>query len=191
MKLRAVSEGLAKFERHEALELLLFESIRRRNTNEIAHRLTDGRESLLAVLTEDLAFLRSADGVGPVSAALVASVLPETAARLADGLRNSGPIDRWSVLPPADLRLNAMGEAGAVLCLDPDGRLTDWLPAPSALDLLRVDRGADEKKPASRWILIREDAARALTERFGPLPACFPFAARIGIVYPDHRMEGI
>ena len=193
MRLRALEEGLAEFRDHEAVELLLFESIPRRNTNETAHRLTDGRDTLLDALREDPRALQSADGIGPVSAQLVASVLPETAARLTDALRlrDAGPLDRWALLPLADLRLNAMGEAGAVLLLAADGTLTDWLPAGCADELLRTDRLADAKDPASRWILIREDAACALTERYGPLPACFPFAAKIGVVRPDHRMEGI
>ncbi len=56
---------------HEFLELLLFYSIPRANTNEIAHRLLDRFSGLAGVLRADLHELSAVEGVGEKSALLI------------------------------------------------------------------------------------------------------------------------
>lgn len=58
----------ASFEDHELLELILFYSIPRVNTNETAHRLLDRFGSLKGVLDAPYSSLMGVDGIGPNSA---------------------------------------------------------------------------------------------------------------------------
>ena len=53
MRQRFLKSGLESFADHEALELLLYYAIPRRDTNPIAHRLMERYGSLTAVLGRD------------------------------------------------------------------------------------------------------------------------------------------
>ena len=190
--------GLDRFEVHEAAELLLFESIRRRNTNETAHALTERFGTLTAVLKASPEELIRVPGIGPVTAGRIASILPGTARRMTDALREEEPLGRWSLLAAADLRLNVMEECGAVLLLNRALRLTDWLPARDPCALLRLYGQAEERTlageesdPAFRIVLIRRDAADRLTTLSPSLRDCFPDARRILVLTPDRRMEEV
>ncbi len=196
---RKALHGLDRFEIHEAAELLLFESIPRRNTNETAHALTDRFGSLTALLKASPEELVRVPGIGPVTAGRIASVLPDTARRMTDALREEEPLGRWSLLAAADLRLNVMEECGAVLLLNRALRLTDWLPARDPCALLRLygqaeertSAGEGESAPAFRIVLIRRDAADRLTALAPTLRDCFPGARRILVLTPDRRMEEV
>ena len=63
--------GLESFESHNVLELLLFYSIPRRDTNEIAHNLIDHFGSLVNVLDAAPEELSKVEGVGEASATLI------------------------------------------------------------------------------------------------------------------------
>lgn len=78
---RFEKEGLAHFEDHNILELLLFYSIPRRDTNEIAHSLLDTFGSLQNVLTAPPEELRKVPGIGPGSVSFL-RLLFETAQKL-------------------------------------------------------------------------------------------------------------
>lgn len=60
--------GLDGFEDHEALELLLYYAIPRRDTNEIAHRLMERYGSLAAVLAAPVEDLQRVEGIGECAA---------------------------------------------------------------------------------------------------------------------------
>lgn len=63
LKKRFLENGLDSFEPHNILELLLFYSIPRKDTNEIAHDLLDKFGSLSAVFNADIDELVKIDGV--------------------------------------------------------------------------------------------------------------------------------
>ena len=65
---RVRRDGLDNFEEHQVLELLLFYSFRRGDTNELAHRLMERFGSFSAVLDADPAELEKVTGCGPQSA---------------------------------------------------------------------------------------------------------------------------
>lgn len=65
---RMMKEGLASFKDHEVLELLLFQSIPRRDTNKLAHRLLDQFGSLAGVLNATPDRLMMVKGVSEVTA---------------------------------------------------------------------------------------------------------------------------
>ena len=59
-----LEEGMEQFEPHNVLELLLFYSIPRQDTNETAHRLIDTFGSLSAVFDASVEDLVKVEGVG-------------------------------------------------------------------------------------------------------------------------------
>lgn len=75
MRRRFLETGLAGFADHEALELLLFYAIPRRDTNALAHQLLNRYGSLEAVLAAPVEDLQKMEGVGQ-SAALLLRLVP-------------------------------------------------------------------------------------------------------------------
>ncbi len=80
LKSRFLREGLDSFEDHQVIELLLFQTIPRIDTNPIAHRLMHRFGSLSAVLEADPKDLASVEGVGPNAAAFL-SMMPQVTRR--------------------------------------------------------------------------------------------------------------
>ncbi len=76
LRARFLKEGLANFEEHTALELLLFYGRPRCNTNEIAHALLARFGSFAAVLDAPLEDLLEVEGVGETTAILL-KMIPE------------------------------------------------------------------------------------------------------------------
>ena len=76
MRRRFRETGLEGFADHEALELLLYYAIPRRDTNELAHRLMDDFGSLAGVLDASAQELQQVEGVGENTAAFL-KLLPE------------------------------------------------------------------------------------------------------------------
>ena len=64
MRQRFLKSGLESFADHEALELLLYYAIPRRDTNPIAHRLMERYGSLTAVLSAPAEDLKKVEGIG-------------------------------------------------------------------------------------------------------------------------------
>lgn len=76
LKDRFLKEGLSNFEDHNILEILLFYSVPRADTNEIAHRLLKKFGSLSAVFDASVEELCTVDGIGVHSATLI-KLIPE------------------------------------------------------------------------------------------------------------------
>ena len=75
MRQRFLRGGLDAFADHEALELLLYYAIPRRDTNPLAHALMEQYGSLAAVLTAPVEDLQKVEGIGE-SAAILLSLVP-------------------------------------------------------------------------------------------------------------------
>jgi DNA repair protein RadC len=84
LRKRFIEEGLDAFEDHQALELLLFFALPRRDTNELAHGLLRRYGSLSAVLDADPVDLARTEGIGETAASLL-SLVPALTRRYADG----------------------------------------------------------------------------------------------------------
>ncbi len=76
LKRRLEREGLDAFQPHEALELLLFHTVARRDVNPLAHALIDRFGSLHGALEAGFAALSAVPGVGARTAALL-SFMPD------------------------------------------------------------------------------------------------------------------
>lgn len=67
--LERLESAEGSLQEHELLEILLFNAIPRKNTNELAHRLLSAFGSLRAVLGAEMAQLKAVPGVGESTAA--------------------------------------------------------------------------------------------------------------------------
>ena len=84
LRSRFLENGLDTMENHVALELLLFYSIPRGDTNPIAHRLIEKFGSLSAALDAPYEELLETEGIGP-SSALLLKLIPELCRRYHNG----------------------------------------------------------------------------------------------------------
>ncbi|WP_455500519.1 JAB domain-containing protein [Gemmiger sp.] len=75
MQARVERDGLESLAEHEALEYLLFLSIPRADTNELAHRLLRHFGDFCKVMEAEPAELMQVEGIGPKSARLIATVM--------------------------------------------------------------------------------------------------------------------
>ena len=71
LRSRFIEHGLDNFNELNALELLLFYAIPRRDTNGIAHALLDRFGSLSAVFSASQEELQDVEGIGENAAALI------------------------------------------------------------------------------------------------------------------------
>lgn len=76
LKDKFIKDGLDNFEPHELLELLLFYSVPRKDTNEMGHALIDSFGSISAVFDASMESLKSVKGIGDTSAVLI-KLIPE------------------------------------------------------------------------------------------------------------------
>ena len=102
LRSRFLKEGLDNFEPHNVLELLLFYSIPRRDTNDVAHNLIDRFGSLSATLDAPYDELLKVPGVGANTATLIKMITS---------------ICRWYMVDrTSDIRtLNSVEKAGEFL----------------------------------------------------------------------------
>lgn len=125
LKKRFLEEGLDSFEPHQVLELILFFSIPRKDTNETAHKLLERFGSLSGVFEAGVKELTDVEGIGENSAFLI-SMIPQLSRRYLN--------DRWRDKP----ELNSSSKAGDyavslfagrtyevfyVICLDAQNRV--------------------------------------------------------------------
>lgn len=131
MRDRFVENGLAGFAPHEALEMLLFSTIKRQNTNPIAHDLVAHFGSFSAVLEATPEQLEQVPGIGAESAFLLSLILP--LARYAEreqlGERPVITNYRESKAYCKHLFSGKTEEVLYVVCLDAQGRALRAVPA--------------------------------------------------------------
>ena len=125
MRQRYLVSGLEGFADHEALELLLYYAIPRRDTNPIAHALMERYGSLSAVLTAPVEDLKKVEGIGE-SAAILLKLAPQLyrKARLTD--TGQELVLNSAERAGAYLLEKFVGEKNEVvyqLCLDRKGKL--------------------------------------------------------------------
>lgn len=80
MKERFAKAGLDGFDDHNAVELLLFYALPRKDTNELAHKLLKHFGSFTALLEADFSELCSIDGIGE-NAAVLLKLIPQLSRR--------------------------------------------------------------------------------------------------------------
>ncbi|MDR0898000.1 MAG: DNA repair protein RadC [Oscillospiraceae bacterium] len=131
MRARYKAGGLTGFAPHEALELLLFYAIPRRNVNPLAHKLIAEFGSLRGVFAAPLERLRKIPGLGEGAALLL--TLPQALGAFIDA---EDPPRRPLMSSRLDaqryctrLFATAREEVLYVICLDGQGRVLKAVPA--------------------------------------------------------------
>ena len=129
MRRRFLTSSLDSFASHEALELLLYYAIGRRDTNPIAHALMDHYGSLEAVFAAPVEDLMKVKGIGETSAILL-KLVPQLVrkarlerVKVGDTILNDSK-DAGSFL--LDLFEGEMAETVYQLCLDGKKRLLSY-----------------------------------------------------------------
>jgi DNA repair protein RadC len=125
LRRRFLSEGLDGFEPHQALELLLFYAVPRRDTNALAHALISRFGSLAGVFDAHVSDLEKVEGIGRHSAVLISMMKPlwRMYRRESSG---RGPLldTRNAACAYAlDLFAGRSAEALYLLCMDANSRL--------------------------------------------------------------------
>ena len=125
MRRRFLETGLEGFADHEALELLLYYAIPRRDTNPIAHALMERYGTLSAVLSAPVEDLQKVEGIGGSAAVLLSLVSRiNRKARLADAAQET--VINSAEQAGAYLLERFAGETREVvylMCLDRKGKL--------------------------------------------------------------------
>ncbi len=95
---------------HKIVEMILFFSIPRKDTNEVAHRLLERFGSLSGIIDAPFEYLEKVEGVGPHTAALFKLFMPVSRAYLTDKAKISR-------LPDLDASKNQLCRYLQVKCL--------------------------------------------------------------------------
>jgi DNA repair protein RadC len=126
LKNRFLAEGFDNFEPHAILEMILFYSVPRRDTNPIAHRLLDYfGGSLNSVFDAPIEELIKVDGIGINTATLI-KMFPEVCRRYLLEMRETGKIIKSSedaakcFIP---MFIGKTNELVVVMCIDAKGKL--------------------------------------------------------------------
>lgn len=197
MRRRFLGGGLDHFADHEALELLLFYAIPRRDTNPIAHELMNRYGSLSAVLSAPVEDLQKVDGIGE-NAAVLLKLVPHLChkARIADAERQDVVLNT-SARAGSYLLEYFSGEKNEViyqLCLDRKGkalcckRLGDGNVGSAALDIRRMVENAILCNASAVILAHNHPSGIALPspEDYAATDRAKAALATIGVVLSDH-----
>ena len=196
MRTRFLAGGLETFAPHEALELLLYYAIPRRDTNPIAHALMERYGSLTAVLNAPVEDLKKVEGIGENAAVLLHLV---------------GPLAQKASLEEAEREtaINSSHRAGEYLltvfagkkretiyqlCLDQKGKLLacknlgEGGVAAAALDIRRVVENAILTSASAVILSHNHPSGIALpsSEDYSLTDRAKAALATIGVALTDH-----
>ncbi len=196
MRRRFLSGGLEHFADHEALELLLYYAIPRRDTNPIAHALMERYGSLSAALAAPVEDLQKVEGIGE-NAAVLMKLVPQlcTKARIADAEQEL--VLNTSARAGAYLAERLAGEQKEViyqLCLDRKGkflackRLGDGNIASAALDIRLLVENAILTRASAVILAHNHPSGVALPsdEDYAATERAKQALATIDVVLSDH-----
>lgn len=126
LKERFLAEGIDNFEPHSILEMIMFYSVPRRDTNPIAHRLLDYfGGSLIRVFDAPIEELMKVDGVGQNTAVLI-KMFPEVCRRYLIEMRETGEIIKSSkdaAKSFVPMFIGRTNELVALICIDAKGKI--------------------------------------------------------------------
>lgn len=122
--------GFDVFHPHEVLEILLFRSITRANTNPTGHYLIDRFGSVDNVLRADTAELVKISGVGPVSAEYIASVVPVVSRYMKRMYSEAEELSRQELAMLAYWFMRDKEKPIGVMFTGADGRFYDFINLP-------------------------------------------------------------
>lgn len=189
-------QGLEHFPRHRVLELLLFYTMRRSDTNPVAHRLMDRFGSLSGVFDAPIELLQEVEGVGLESATLI-KLVPELLRAYLDDKADVKHMIKSCEDAKEYVRHKFLGEEQEcvlLVCLAANGRMlhSSW-----------ISRGTRQSVELSPAVVVRTalrcGAVKALLAHNHPDGLCNPSSrdlrttsilydelARVGVELTDH-----
>lgn len=176
LRQRFLSEGLDAFEPHQALELLLFFAVPRRDTNAHAHALISRFGSLAGVFDAHVSDLEKVEGIGRHSAVLISMMKPLWRLYRRESSGRGPLLDTRSASCAfaADLFAGRSSEALYLLCLDTNSRLIR--------ETLLCEGTVEEVSVHPRAVVeaaLRSNASRVILAHNHPNGAPGPSAADI------------
>ena len=147
LRARYLKDGLEGFEAHQILELLLFYSVPRKDTNDLAHKLLDMFGSLSGVLEAAPAELMKVEGIGESSAVLL-SMMPAILRKYNEN-RVLGKPKINSCESAGEFAINLLGgrtyEAFYAICLNAGGEV---------VNTCKISEGTLDQAPAYPRLII-------------------------------------
>ena len=196
MRRRFLTGGLDSFAPHEALELLLYYAIPRRDTNVLAHALIERYGSLSAVLNAPVEDLMRVEGIGE-SAAILLHLVPQLSRRA--GLEDAAQSAAISSSAQAGKYLLPLfegkkREAVYQLCLDRKGKLLackflgEGGAASAVLDVRQVAENAILTAASAVILAHNHPSGIALPspEDYAMTDRTKQALATVGVVLSDH-----
>jgi len=119
---RYQENGLAGFREHEVLEMLLFRSIPRSNTNPLAHEMLDNCGSMEAVLEQAADEGSTVPGAGTKTMEMLQDTREALESCFRDKLMQSGHLDKWQLYTAAVWFLRRYPERILLVVCDPHGK---------------------------------------------------------------------
>ena len=116
MRERYEKDGIFSFKEHEVLEMLLFHSLPRRNTNEVSHRLLERFGSLKGVLSARAGDLQLVEGIGRISAEYLC-MLGGVFRRITSDMMKDVPFDSKEKSGVYASLMMGVSETGSVLAI--------------------------------------------------------------------------
>lgn len=140
MRERFANGGFDNYRPHEVLEQILFYSLPRVNTNEIAHRLLDECGDLMDILHADRADLMKTHGIGKKSAEYICSIIPRVSDMILRQYRELAELNIYNIAFLGDwfLSYEQDSKIGLIICKD-DRRFSDFCLLDPILDEGELD----------------------------------------------------
>ncbi|MBE6541226.1 MAG: hypothetical protein E7672_02135 [Ruminococcaceae bacterium] len=114
MRKRFETDGFDSFSDHECLEMLLFNTMKRVNTNEIAHELIDKFGSISAVLNASDEELIKVDGIGDVTSKYLTSLNSRVSSIMVQQVSHTGKFDKINAAVIADWIMSTPDDEGKI-----------------------------------------------------------------------------
>lgn len=191
MKQRFIKEGIDGFDDHQILEMLLFYSVPRRDTNELAHELIEKFGSLRNIFEAPYSSLAAA-GI-PESTAVLLSLIPGISRRYSERTLEAAPV-LSSVESAARFFVSKFvgytSEHFMIVCLDNKGTLKKFADL-GAGDLNSVDTNVralvtEVINSGSTGVIIAHNHPNGLPE---PSPNDFEATRQIASVLKTMRVR--
>ncbi len=112
MRTRFKKDGLNGFSDHECVEYLLYDTIKRANTNETAHKLINRFGSIKGILDAPYEELIKVDGVGEVTARYITGLNSRIAEAITDQLSQTGRFNDMNAAVLGDWIMKTPDNAG-------------------------------------------------------------------------------
>lgn len=172
MKSKFLKNGLESFENHEILELLLYYSIARRDTNPIGHELLERFGSISGVFDANYEELMSVKGISEHSAILI-KMIPQLAKSYIESKQTKDAVSLTSMQEIYDfcrmLFVGKLNEEFYVICMDKRSEVITYR---------KISEGLIDETPVNMRklveIIVKSNASKVILTHNHPSGTALP-----------------